>query len=190
MASYQYHEPRRGREVCLLVTGIRGTSVCQAFWGFKWVKNRVSNGLSLVHSSTCVHRVSQPLWVLTHYEQDMHWDPCWCGQCPCHGTYTGKGQSGADNQSALWSENYDRKTANFMKLESWDNTAMGHSLFCKMFKELIYILPLVFYVTLKCVAFSIWRDEWQNKPWGLSLKSKSKENGRGHGWKKSYLPKL
>lgn len=103
---------------------------------------------------------------------------------------TGKGQSGADNQSALWSENYDRKTANFMKLESRDNTAMGHSLFCKMFKELIYILPLVFYVTLKCVAFSIWRDEWRNKPWGLSLKSKSKENGRGHGWKKSYLPKL
>lgn len=64
----------------------------------------------------------------------------------------GKGRSGADNQSALQSENYDRKTANFMKLESRDNIAMGHSLFCKMFKELIYILPLVFCVTLKWVA--------------------------------------
>lgn len=65
---------------------------------------------------------------------------------------TGKSRSGADNQSALQSENYDRKTANFMKLESRDNIAMGHSLSCKMFKELIYILPLVFCVTLKCVA--------------------------------------
>lgn len=98
---------------------------------------------------------------------------------------TGKGQSAADNQSALQSENYIRKTANFMKLESRDNIAMSHSLFCKMFKELIYTLPLVFCVTLKCVAI------FHLKGWmtvhALRCKSKIKEQGK---WQRTWLKKM
>lgn len=44
-----------------------------------------------------------------------------------------------------------------------------------MFKELIYILPLLLRVTQRCVAIFHLKEGWQNKPWSLRVNSKSEE---------------
>lgn len=72
-----------------------------------------------------------------------------------------------------------------MKLESQDSTAMGQSLFYKMFKEQISILPLLFCVTLRCGAIFHLKG-WMTKQ-ALRFKSKIKEQGK---WQMTWLKKI